>query len=313
MNIISILFISAFLTWLSTKLLIKPFKKIIPDLPNERSSHEQIKPRGGGFSFILINLFLAIIFNQNNFVYLIPLSLIGFLDDFSNVSRLIRFIAQILTAYYLLFSSPYFESLMTIDNFLIKCCFFTLIIIGSTAIINFCNFIDGIDGILTGSILIILISFSLLIGGSIWPLIGSLFGFIIWNWQPSKIFMGDVGSNYLGGVLVWTILNTQSLQYSFGLFLIASPILVDPFICLLRRLMHKQNIFQAHSLHLYQRLNKGGLDHEQISIIYILSSLGISLSIFAGGLFYGIFTTLIIIILGFWLDKKKAIPFFSKI
>ena len=310
MNITSILLISASLTWISTKLLIKPLKKLIPDLPNVRSSHNQIKPRGGGISFILINLFLAIIFNQNNFVYLIPLSLIGLLDDFFNISRLIRFITQIFTAYYLFFSSPYFESIIAIDNFLIKFCLFTLILFGSTAIINFCNFIDGIDGILTGSILIILISFSLLISGSVWPLIGSLFGFIIWNWQPSKIFMGDVGSNFLGGVLVWTILNTQSIQYSFGLFLIASPILADTFICLIRRLINKQNIFKAHSMHLYQRLNKGGLDHAQISIIYILASFCISISIFLGGLLCGILTAIIIYLLGYWLDKKKAIPFF---
>ncbi len=313
MNISLILLISASLTWLSTKLLIKPFKRIIPDLPNERSCHIQIKPRGGGISFILINFFLAIIFNQNNFVYLIPLSLIGLLDDFFNLSRLLRFIVQILTAFYLLFSSPYFESIISIDNFLMRFCILFLIVIGSTAIINFCNFIDGIDGILTGSILITLISFSFLISGSLWPLIGSLFGFIIWNWQPSKIFMGDVGSNYLGGVLVWIILNTQSIQYSLGFLLIASPILADPLTCLIRRLMYKQNIFKAHSLHLYQRLNKGGLDHEQISIIYILASICISVSFILGGLLYGIFTAIVIYLIGFWLDKKKAIPFFNKI
>lgn len=302
--------ISASLTWLFTKLLIKPFKKLIPDLPNERSSHYKIKPRGGGISFISINFFLAIILNQNNFVLLLPLSFISLLDDFFNVSRLIRFIAQILTACCLLFFSPYFELLMAIDNILIRFFVFTLIIFGSAAIINFCNFMDGIDGILTGSILIILISFSLLISGNIWPLIGSLFGFLCWNWKPSKIFMGDIGSNFLGGVLVWTILNTENIKYSIGLILIASPILVDPLICLIRRFMQNQNIFKAHSLHLYQRLNKGGLDHAQISIIYILASFCISISIFLGGLLCGIFTAIAIYALGYWLDKKKAIPFF---
>lgn len=309
MNIISILLISASFTWLLTKLLIKPFKKIIPDFPNDRSSHNQIKPRGGGISFILINFFLAIIFNQNNFVYLIPLSLIGFLDDFSSVSRLNRFFIQILTAYYLLFSSPYFQLLFFLDNTVIRLCLIALIVIGLTAIINFCNFIDGIDGILTGSILVILISYSFLISGALWPLIGSLFGFLIWNWKPSKIFMGDVGSNFLGGVLVWAILNAQTIQYSASLLLIASPILLDPLICLIRRLINKQNIFKAHSMHLYQRLNKGGLDHSQISIIYILASFCISISIIFGGLIYGSFTAIVIYSLGYWLDKKKAIPF----
>ena len=312
MNIFLTLLISSSLTWWITKLLIKPFKRLIPDLPNERSAHNQIKPRGGGISFISINFLLAIIFNQNNFVFLLPLSLISILDDFFNVSRSLRFITQILTACYLLFFSPYFELIMQIDYIAIRIIVFTLIVFGSAAIINFCNFMDGIDGILTGSILIILISFSLLISGNIWPLIGSLFGFLCWNWKPSKIFMGDIGSNFLGGVLVWTILNTENIKYSFGLILIASPILVDPLICLIRRFIQNQNIFKAHSLHLYQRLNKGGLDHAQISIIYILSSLGISIAFFLGGLFYGIFIAMCIYTFGFWLDKSKAIPFFEK-
>ena len=109
MNISLILLISASLSWLLTKLLIKPFKELIPDLPNERSAHNQVKPRGGGISFISINFLLAIILNQNNFVFLLPLSLISILDDFFNVSRSLRFITQILTACYLLFFSPYFE------------------------------------------------------------------------------------------------------------------------------------------------------------------------------------------------------------
>ena len=175
--------------------------------------------------------------------------------------------------------------MLFLDNILIRLCLIALIVIGLTAIINFCNFIDGIDGILTGSILVILISYSFLISGALWSLIGSLFGFLIWNWKPSKIFMGDVGSNFLGGVLVWIILNAQTIKNSAALLLIASPILLDPLICLIRRLINKQNIFKAHSMHLYQRLNKGGLDHSQISIIYILASFCISISIFWGAYF----------------------------
>ena len=108
---------------------------------------------------------------------------------------------------------------------------------------------------------------------------------LLFELETIKIFMGDVGSNFLGGVLVWSILNAESIKNSTELLLIASPILLDPLICLIRRLINKQNIFKAHSLHLYQRLNKGGLDHSQISIIYILASLCISISIFIGGFF----------------------------
>ena len=57
---------------------------------------------------------------------------------------------------------------------------------------------DGIDGILTLTIIVILISTTLISTASIWVLIGSLIGFLFWNWSPSKIFMGDIGSCFLG-------------------------------------------------------------------------------------------------------------------
>ena len=309
MNILLILSLSIFLTWFLTKLLIKPFKRFIPDLPNKRSAHHKLKPRGGGISFILINFVLAIIFSQKTFFFLLPLSIVSFLDDFFNLSKFIRLFTQILTSFYLFLISPYFDSLILIDNITLKIFLISIILVASTAIINFCNFVDGIDGILTGSVLVVLISFSFLIDGNVWPLIGSLIGFLLWNWEPSKIFMGDIGSNFLGGVLVWILLNSGSVQFSFCFLLISFPILIDPLTCLIRRFINKQNIFEAHSLHLYQRLNKAGLAHNRVSKIYILSSFFISLSFFAGGLKIQILTTIFIFLLGILIDKKKAIPF----
>ena len=97
MNIALILITNFILSWSLTKLLIKPFKKIIPDIPNQRSSHNLIKPRGGGLSFLLTNLITSNIFNQVNFLSLIPLSLTGFADDFLNISRGIRLVIQLTT------------------------------------------------------------------------------------------------------------------------------------------------------------------------------------------------------------------------
>lgn len=309
MNIFLILLISASLSWLLTKLLIKPFKKLIPDLPNERSAHYQIKPRGGGISFISINFFLAIILNQNNFVFLLPLSFISILDDFFNVSRSLRFITQFLTACYLLFFSPYFELIMKIDNILIRFILFTLIVFGSAAIINFCNFMDGIDGILCGSILTVCLFAAFLSLDSIWGIIGALIGFLLLNWQPSKIFMGDVGSNYLGGVMIWIILNTNNINNSVGLLLISSPILIDPFICLLRRIFTGQNILIAHNMHLYQRLIKGGLSHRKVALIYILSIIFLGITFLIGGVKFELISLSLILLIGFWLEKNYAVPF----
>ena len=125
---------------------------------------------------------------------------------------------------------------------------------------------DGIDGILTSCMIVIFVSSSFIIFDSIWGLIGSLIGFLFWNWNPSKIFMGDIGSNFLGGVLIWIILNTTSINNSLALILISLPLILDPLICLLIRFLNKENIFNPHSKHLYQRLVKGGLSHQMVAI-----------------------------------------------
>ena len=171
---------------------------------------------------------------------------------------------------------------------------------------------DGIDGILSGTILTFYLFAALIISNSIWGIMGGLLGFLIWNWQPSKIFMGDVGSNFLGGTMIWIILNTNNFNDSIALLFIASPILIDPFICLIRRFIAKENIFKAHNMHLYQRLNKGGLSHQKVSSIYILSMFFIGISFLLGGLIFEIITFVFVLIIGFWLEKNYADSFLKR-
>ncbi len=308
-DIFIIFFISTLLSWYLTRLIINPFSKLIPDIPNKRSSHSFTKPRAGGLAFIASNFISSLIFGQNSFVFLTPLFLMGLLDDIFNINKLSKFGVQILTCFYLFYQSSYFDLTNQIDNLPFKFMVMLSIIIFLTAIINFCNFMDGIDGILAGSILVCLITFEFILSGSVWALIGSLFGFLIWNWKPSKIFMGDIGSNFLGGVLVWIILNSENIFNSLGILLIASPLLIDPLFCLFRRLYSKQNIFMPHCLHLYQRLCKGGLSHSKVSTLYIVSSIFISISFFMGGLKLEIVLISIILLFAIWLEKNIATTF----
>lgn len=309
MNISLILILNLILSFSLTKLFIKPFKKLIPDVPNPRSSHNIIKPRGGGLAFILTNLITSHIFDDINFLFLLPLCIVGLADDFFNISRWFRFFTQIITSIFILFNSSYFILIQSTNNFIIEFFLITLIIVLTTGIINFCNFMDGIDGILSGSILTICFFASFLLSNSLWGIIGALMGFIIWNWQPSKIFMGDVGSNFIGGVLIWIFLNTNNINISLGLLFISSPILIDPFVCLIRRFIAGENILQAHNMHLYQRLNKGGLSHSKVSLIYILSMIFIGISFFIGGLKLEIISFILVILIGFWLERNYAEPF----
>lgn len=244
----------------------------------------------------------------------LPLALIGLIDDLLKVPRSIRFIFQLLTVFYLYIGSSFVEKIylenLSFSNFLI----FTLIIISGTAIINFVNFMDGIDGLVSGSLIIIFLLGSVIINNNFLIVVGSLLGFILWNWDPSKIFMGDVGSTFLGALLVGLLLtDSQNISNIFFVFIALCPLIGDSLICIFRRIYYRQKIFDAHSSHLYQRLFQAGWSHGSVAILYMLCILLLSITIIIGEIKYLFFLLTIEFLIGFWLDQKVAIPFKSSI
>ena len=103
-------------------------------------------------------------------------------------------------------------------------------------------------------------------------LIGSLLGFLYWNWEPAKIFMGDAGSTFLGAYLTSIFFNLNNNSNFIALLLICFPLLGDSIICLFIRFFNKKNIFKAHKDHLYQRLRKSDWSARKITLTYMLST-----------------------------------------
>ena len=116
---------------------------------------------------------------------------------------------------------------------------------------------DGIDGIVGGSLFVSIISccIFLKIGQPYLFLFGSLAAFITWNWQPAKIFMGDT-STFLAAINIGLISLSNNLSDAIGFTLILTPCLIDPFVCVLRRFFHNQNIFEAHNYIFIKGLKK---------------------------------------------------------
>lgn len=305
--------ISIFFTWLILKISIPFFKINIIDKPNSRSSHSLPKPTGGGISFV----FIISIFGALNGFYLplkcLPLAIIGLLDDLFKIPRSLRFYFQLFTVLYLFLTSSSLDIINENFSGLIYFFIFTLVIISGTAIINFVNFMDGIDGIVTGSLIIIFFLGAILINPNFLIVVGSLIGFIVWNWQPSKIFMGDVGSTYLGALLVGLLLDSSNLNTSMLMLISSAPLIGDSLICILRRFFNHQKIFNAHSSHLYQRLFQAGWNHSSVAILYMSCILLLSITIIIGGIKFVFFLMTLEYLLGFWLDQKVAIPFKSSI
>ena len=143
----------------------------------------------------------------------------------------------------------------------------------------------------------------------IWALVGALLGFLLWNWSPAKVFMGDVGSTFLGAVFAGLVLQASSWPEAFGYLLVATPLLGDACLCVPRRLLAGQRVFQAHRLHLFQRLHQAGWPHARVSSLYIAATAALAIALLWGGLPLVLPIVAIELSIGVWLERRVAVPF----
>ena len=316
-----ILIFSILLSFLLSNQFFKIFSekspKIFLDIPNDRSMHKVPKPRGAGIIFVLITLIASCFYISINgfsnllllpFV-LLPLSVIGLIDDLKNIKPIYKYIVQLITSILIFIMSDLFMNLK-LNNF--KFIIFSIfVVISITAIINFLNFMDGIDGLLSSCTLISISTCCIVlqIDQNYLFLIVSLIAFIFWNWYPAKIFMGDIGSTFLSAVNIGLIMQSKNLEEAIGLLLVLVPCLIDPFVCVIRRFYYGENIFSAHKLHLYQRIRLAGIREDKICFMYISITFLLSLSNIYFDLKYTLITCIISSIIGFYLDQCIAISF----
>ncbi len=255
--------------------------KSLADIPNERSSHTQVTPRGGGIGFITAFAIMSIVTREIYplplpwfWLALAPLIGVGILDDRFNISSLVRYLIQLGTAAIMVyqlhaFPQPWLTSLGTVGIIISV----GLTIIGITAGINFYNFMDGLDGLVSGVVMVQL-GFLAVWGDipALWLLVASLLGFICWNWAPAKIFMGDAGSTFLGATIAIVLLNEPDSLRAWMALTITFPLIGDAIYTIIRRLQRGENITQAHRSHIYQRLQQSGLAHSSVAGIYIIAT-----------------------------------------
>lgn len=294
------------LSLLTTGWLKQRFSQNLLDIPNDRSSHSQPTPRGGGLGFIitfaiasLLTAILSPYFPQLSLGYnveitsilqlssiLAPLAIIGILDDRHNLPASIRYLIQLAAAGIALFCfGPLPQPWLTSFGLPGQLTAYILSLIGITALINFYNFMDGLDGLVAGVTAVQLSFLALYLNQPLWwLLVAALFGFLRWNWSPAKIFMGDVGSTVLGATVAIALLNADNPIQAWTALAITLPLTADAIYTLIRRLIRRENIFKAHRSHLYQRLQQSGWTHGQVASTYISITLLIALSILLWGI-----------------------------
>ena len=273
------------------------------DVPNERSSHSSPTPRGAGIAIVVLVLLTIwglgwrdptpagrqiVLLAIGGFI----IAGVSFLDDIRGVRTSIRLCVQVAAAILAMLSfGPW--SLLQVGSLKILPRLglgglLTLVwIVGLT---NAYNFMDGIDLMAAGQTAIAGLGWVVLgtIGGaSDLVLVGivagcAAAGFAIHNRPPASIFMGDVGSAFLGYLFATLCLwagQTNPLLATCGALLVW-PFVFDTSFTFLRRLRRREPVFTAHRSHLYQRLVITGLSHGQVSGIYVaLDVIGIAISV----------------------------------
>jgi UDP-N-acetylmuramyl pentapeptide phosphotransferase/UDP-N-acetylglucosamine-1-phosphate transferase len=266
------------------------WKYQILDKPNERSSHSKPIPLGGGLAIVLIVLATgAWVANEidwrRSFIYVVSASIMawmGWRDDVHSLPASFRLVVQALIATASIWGMGYFKVVaipmfgdMQLGVVGIVITFFW--IVGLT---NAYNFMDGIDGNAGG------VAFSAALGWMwlssntqtwfvFWlalAIAASSLGFLGHNWSPAKVFMGDVGSTFLG--YSFAVLSLVSADQGGDALLIGTLlmwiVIMDSFVTFLGRALKRENVFTGHRSHLFQRLVLGGYKHTTISLLYML-------------------------------------------
>jgi Fuc2NAc and GlcNAc transferase len=309
---------SLLFSWLSYRTFIPFLRLHLVDIPNHRSSHVLPTPRGGGIVFVLISCSASVLYSLLNFgstlsfwplllapLLCLPLSVVGFLDDLYSLPAYLRYFVQLFTALVVLYVSP-----LNVPSFLFPS-FAILLLVIITAVINFTNFMDGLDGLVGGCMAVVMTvaAIKLTAPWPTWILVGALLGFLLWNWSPAKIFMGDVGSTFLGSVFALFVLQSNTWSDAFGLMLVSTPLLSDGLFCVIRRLMNGQPVFQAHRVHLFQRLHQSGMSHSRVSCIYITATAVLAVPLLLDDISWMFVFVVLELMIGFWLDQRVAVPF----
>ncbi len=211
----------------------------------------------------------------------IALAAISWIDDLRTLGALPRLGVQVLAAIagVLMLQGPVFQGLLPfwLDA--------TITVIGWIWFVNLFNFMDGIDGIsgveaigIGGGVALIgFLAFNSQTAchGTDWSLRPRPQGFLVWNWHPAKIFLGDIGSIPLGYLLGWLLLSLAASGYLPAAIILPLYYLVDATLTLLRRLQRGEKIWRAHREHYYQKAVQNGRSHAQVSTAVALTNIGL--------------------------------------
>lgn len=320
---ISIAFLLAFVTaFVITPYTIRLARKLgAIDLPEKRRINEIATPRLGGIAvivgFLLSSIYLIIVmtleknfnlFGEENYVWklfgfllgIIVLSVFCFIDDVKGLPAWVKLIGQVLAAIIVVsfgiridnVNIPFLEQTLNIDN---NVYIYILSVGWLVGITNAINLIDGLDGLSSGITLISCVSLIIVFAMNASPIIaiilitalaGAIVGFLPYNVNPAKTFIGDTGAQFLGfSLAVIAILGTAK---TYTLLVLISPLIIlalpicDTLFAIVRRVIKGKSIkaiFSPDTGHLHHKLMKKGYSQKQA--VFILYAISVCFGMFA--------------------------------
>lgn len=257
-------------------------RRSLLDHPNERSSHVVPTPRGGGLGVLaaLLPAWMLCGFAYPDglrpslvamMLSLIGLSAISFLDDLRSLPAWLRLLAQIMAVTIALSLLP--AEALVFDGAVPALLDRVITALAWVWFLNLFNFMDGIDGIsgveaasigLGAALVGGLSAVSFLMAPSL-SLVACAGAFLLWNWHPAKVFLGDAGSVPLGFALFWLLLMLWLAGDRQAAVILPAYYLADATITLFRRAVRGEKIWQAHRSHFYQRAAQNGASHDWIA------------------------------------------------
>ncbi|MEE8428180.1 MAG: glycosyltransferase family 4 protein [Gammaproteobacteria bacterium] len=291
--------------WLTHRLCRATGRWRILDQPNARSLHSTPVPRTGGLAIIIAVLagfaLLALTMEVPPMFYwmtgsMVLLAVVAWFDDVDGVHIVGRLLVQILTVLLLLFGGGFLAVLLESGYGLtVGTVIFVITVLVVVWMVNLYNFMDGMDGLAAGMGAIgfaclgilgwlaedwVFASLALVVASS------SL-GFLVFNFPPARIFMGDTGSYSLGflaaALSLWGV--GDGLFSVWCPILIFSPFIIDASVTLTARAWRRERLWEAHKGHFYQRLAVTGWSHRRIA----LGAYGLMMACGASALCAGVF------------------------
>lgn len=317
------IYIILFLISFSLTYFIKNYmiKKSLVASVNERSSHTTPTPHGGGIA-LAITWFLGLVYfyfiheiEASLFYALLfgaVISIVSFFDDIYELSPKLRLIVQSLVAVVGIVAIGGLNQVnlgfFIIENQIVTNVFAFFMIVW---FINLYNFLDGINGYAGSEAVFLALAGFVLFGGSHFAVLAvAVLGFLFWNYNKAKIFMGDVGSTLLGyNVAIFTLYYANQESSNLWIWIILFGVFwFDATLTLLRRKRNGEQISQAHKKHAYQRLTQSGWSHYKVTNYSIgLNIVLFTIVYFVSNIFVAFLLALVVLFISMkFVDGKKA-------